>query len=148
MTTTTTTWSDVAAAAAPSDSQDATADRPRVHARMRAREYRSLPVAGKVADVARTAAGDLASAWWMPASLPTLQQAWADRMPDRERVPGGNEALYRGWVAYNHTVGLVVPAVAVLIVGLLTPLVWAARHPARLGLAVALITPLIVLLAQ
>lgn len=142
-----TTLSDVFAAAAPADSHEATPNRPRVHARMRTREYRSPRVVSKVADVARTAGADLVSAWWMPASLPTLQRAWADRMPDRETVPGGNEALYRGWVAYNHTVGLAVPAVAVLVVGLLTPLVWAARHPARLGLAIALITPLIVLLA-
>lgn len=148
MTTTTTTWGDVAAAAAPVDSPEAAPEKARVHARMRARGYRSLPVAGKVGDLARTAGADLRSAWWTPASLPTLAQAWAERMPDRDRVPGNNAVLYRGWVAYNHSIALAVPALALVVVGLLTPVVFAARHPARLGLAVVISIPLIVLLAR
>lgn len=148
MTTTTTTWSDVAAAAAPADSQEATPDRPRVHARMRARGYRSLPVAGKVADWAAVAGADFASAWWTPTSLPTLQTAWAERMPDRGRVPGDNGLLYAGWVVYNHTVALAVPAAVLAVVGVLTPLVWVARHPARLVLAALIAAPLVVLLAR
>lgn len=113
-------------------------DRARVHARMRAREYRSLPVVGKVAgifaDWAVQAWADLRAAWWTPASLPTLARAWSERMPDRERVPGNNGLLFGGWVLYSHTVGLAVPAAVAALVGVLAPVVWAARHPARLAL--------------
>ncbi len=80
---------------------------------------------------------DLVSAWWLPATIPPLTRAWADRFPDRSRVPADNELLYRGWVVYNHTVGLAVPAVALLVVAVLTPAVWVFRHPARLLLAAA-----------
>lgn len=115
----------------------------RAHARMRAREYRSLSVWGKVKSVWDYLLDDIRSAWWMPASLPTLQRAWAARFPDRERVPGGNALLYGGWVAYNHTLGLALPAVALAAVGGLTALVWAARHPARLLLTGLITTALI-----
>lgn len=142
-----TTLSDAFAAAAAPETEDTAEEDPRVHARMRTREYRSLPVVGKVRDATRTAAADLRSAWWLPASMPTLGHAWADRMPDRDRVPGDNGALYVAWVAYNHTVGLIVPAVALLLVGALTPLVWTSRHPARMLLAAPIVTALIVLLA-
>jgi RES domain-containing protein len=77
---------------------------------------------------------DLRNAWFMPASLPTFKTAWVERMPDRDTVPGSNAALYAGWVAYNHTVGLLIPAVALAVVGTLTVLLWIARHPARLAL--------------
>ncbi len=77
---------------------------------------------------------DLHDAWWMPAALPTFQTAWAERWPDRDRVPGNNTALYVGWAAYNLSVGLIIPTVAVLLVGAITPILWIARHPARLAL--------------
>lgn len=80
----------------------------------------------------------VASAWWLPDTIPTLAEAWGGRVPDRSRVPADNEVLYRAWVVYNHTIGLAVPAVALLLVGVLTPAVWVARHPARLLLAAAL----------
>jgi hypothetical protein len=51
--------------------------------------------------------------------------------------------LYGGWVVYNHTVALAVPAVAVALVGALTPLVWVAQHPARLILAALIAAPLV-----
>lgn len=89
---------------------------------------------------ARQARTDLREAWWTPASLPTFSTAWAERMPDRERVPGNNSALYTGWLLYNHTVGLAVPLAALLIVGALTPILWLARHPARLLLAAVITT--------
>lgn len=124
----------------------------RARVRMRARGYRSLPVVDKIRDRVAVGVEDLRSAWWTPAALPTVQQAWAGRIPDRDTVPGGNAVLYAGWVVYNHTLGLAVPAVAVALVGLLTPLVWAARHPARLALALflyaALFGPAIYLLTK
>lgn len=144
------TISDVFAAAAPaaerSDSPEAAAGRVRVHARMRARGYRSLSVVRKIVDVAAVVWADLRSAWWTPVSLPTLRQAWAARMPDRDRVPGDNALLYRGWVAYNHSVALAVPALALALVGLLTPLVWAARHPARFVLTAVIVTSTVALI--
>ena len=85
---------------------------------------------------------DLRDAWWTPAALPTFQQAWAERMPDRDRVPGNNSALYALWVGYNHSIGLAVPLAAVLLVGALTPLLWIARHPARLALFLIISTAL------
>jgi hypothetical protein len=85
---------------------------------------------------------DLRDAWWTPASLPTFRTAWAERIPDRDRVPGGNAALYHGWTVYNHTIGLAAPLAALLIVGTLTPLLWIARHPARLLLAAVITTAL------
>jgi RES domain-containing protein len=88
---------------------------------------------------------DLRDAWFMPASLPTFSTAWAERMPDRDTVPGSNAALYAGWVLYNHSVGLLIPAVALAVVGTLTVLLWIARHPARAALAVLLAVPLYLL---
>ncbi|MER7280453.1 hypothetical protein ABT369_39050 [Dactylosporangium sp. NPDC000244] len=88
---------------------------------------------------------DLRDAWWTPASLPTFSTAWAERMPDRDRVPGGNAALYASWVAYNWSVGLAVPLAALAVVGLLTPILWIARHPARLLLAAVITTALVAL---
>lgn len=115
----------------------------------RARDYRSLPVVGKlagwVAGWALQAWADLRSAWWTPQSLPTVRRAWSERIPDRGRVPGDNPLLYGGWLVYNHTVALVVPLAATVVVGALTPLVWAARHPARLALLSLAATASIVL---
>lgn len=115
----------------------------RAHTRARARDYRSLSVLSKTRYIASTVWADIRSAWWWPQSLPTFRQAWAERFPDRERVPGGNALLYGGWTAYNHTLGLLLPAVAVVIVGAATGLVWAARHPARLLLTGLITTALI-----
>jgi hypothetical protein len=115
---------------------------------MHAREYRSLSVVRKVNEYGAIMWADLRSAWWTPASLPTLQRAWAERLPDRERVPGDSAVLYGGWVVYNHTVALVVPAVALVVVGALTPLVWAARHPARLALLAVPATAMVALIVK
>lgn len=116
-------------------------ERARAHDRMRAREYGSRSVlVNSFAGWGRQTWADLRDAWFMPASLPTFQRAWAERMPDRDTVPGSNGALYAGWVAYNHSVGLVIPAVALAVVGLITPLLWIARHPARLLLTAVITT--------
>jgi hypothetical protein len=106
-------------AAMPDGSPAVPQERAGVHARMRARGYRSLSVLGKVHGWGAVAWADLRAAWWTPQSLPTLQQAWAGRMPDRERVPGDNALLYRGWVFYNHTVGLAVPAAVLIVLAVL-----------------------------
>jgi len=131
------------AAAVPAPSESAAG----VRVRGRAREgYRSPTVmVNGLVGWGRQTWADLRDAWWTPASLPTFQTAWAERMPDRDTVPGNNTALYYSWVAYNHTVGLAVPATVILLVGALTPLVWLARHPARLLLAAVITTALIAL---
>jgi hypothetical protein len=124
------------AAAVPSKPK--AAPNAQAHARMRARA--SVPsVTGRF----NIMWADLRSCWWMPASLPTVAQAWRERVPDLSRVPAENLVLHRAWVIHNHTVGLAVPVVAIGVVGLLTPLVWVARHPARLILTLALLTPLV-----
>jgi hypothetical protein len=115
--------------------------RARVATTQRDRKYLGLLAAG-----VRTAVLDLRAAWWIPASLPTLRQAWTQRIPDRATVPGDNSVLYAGWIAYNHTIGLLVPTVALAVVGGLTPVVWAARHPARLILTALIAVPLYVLI--
>lgn len=125
---------DVAAAAGPATPAERT-ERARPHARMRALGYGSRSVlVNSFVGWGRQAGADLRDAWFMPASLPTFQRAWAERMPDRDTVPGSNGALYAGWVLYNHTVGLAIPTVALALVGAITPLLWIARHPARLAL--------------
>lgn len=133
---------DVAAAdvaAAPA----AQSDRARVRARVaRARVSPRSVLVNSFAGWGRQTWTDLRDAWFMPASLPTFRTAWLERMPDRDRVPGSNAALYAGWVAYNHTVGLVIPAVALAVVGLITPLLWIVRHPARLLLTAVIVTAL------
>lgn len=132
----------VAAAAGPA-APTVRLEKARPHARMRAREYGSRSVmVNTFVGWGRQAASDLRDAWFMPASLPTFKVAWAERMPDRDTVPGSNAALYAGWVAYNHTVGLLIPAVALAIVGALTPILWIARHPARLLLTAVITTAL------
>lgn len=132
--------------AAAADTAAATAAptvRARVHARMRARGYDSRSVmVNTFVGWGRQTWADLRDAWWTPASLPTLRTAWTERMPDRDRVPGDNSVLYAGWVAYNWTVGLAVPLAALAVVGTLTPLLWIARHPARLLLAAVITTAL------
>lgn len=116
-----------------------TAGGARAHARMRTRG----PIVRRVTAWLNIMWADLRDCWWLPASIPPLRKAWAERVPDLSRVPGENPALHRAWVVYNHTLGLLAPAVAVGIVAALTPAVWIVLHPARLGLALLLLTPLV-----
>ncbi len=106
----------------------------RPHARMRPRDT-SVP---RVTAAAKVMWSDLQGSWWLPSSVPTVVEAWRTRWPDRDKVPGGSDALYVAWAVYNHTLAL--PAVAVfnLLVGVLTPLLFVLRHPARLALAAVL----------
>jgi hypothetical protein len=46
-------------------------------------------------------------------------------------------------VIYNHTIGLAVPVLATALVGVLTPLLWIVAHPARLGLAITIVAPVL-----
>lgn len=118
-------------------------EKARPHARMRAREYGSRSVlVNTFVGWGRQTWSDLRDAWFMPASLPTFQVAWAERMPDRDTIPGSNAALYAGWVVYNHSIGFAVPLLALAIVGTLTPILWIVRHPARLLLAAIITTAL------
>lgn len=127
-------------AATPTGKTGATDESARMHARMRARGYRSLPVVGKIVDAFRVIWADLRSAWWTPLSLPTLSQAWAERFPDRESVPGGNALLYGGWVVYNHSVRLVGIAAGLAVIGAVAVTVFWFNHPARLLLAAIVAT--------
>jgi hypothetical protein len=86
---------------------------------------------------------DLRAAWWLPSSIPTVRRAWAQRVPDRDRVPGNSDLLYNGWLVWNHTIGLAVPVAATVIAGILAPLVFIAAHPARFALAALLVSTLI-----
>ena len=132
-----------AAAAAGPAAPTVRLEKARPHARMRAREYGSRSVmVNTFVGWGRQTWSDLRDAWFMPASLPTFQVAWAERMPDRDTVPGSNAALYAGWILYNHTLGLLIPAVALAVVGALTPILWIARHPARLLLTAVITTAL------
>jgi hypothetical protein len=127
-----------AVAATPSGKPAAASESAQVHARMRARGYRSPAVMRKIVDVARLIWADICSAWWTPASLSTLAAAWADRIPDREKVPGGNGLLYGGWLAYNHTLRLAFTALVLAGVGGLSLFGWIAQHPARLVLTLTI----------
>lgn len=129
----------------------------RVHARMRTRddslpsvtaaaavdtpdEAAKEPLADRFGDWFAAVAADFRTAWWTPDSLPTLSQAWREAFPDRSRVPGDSPFLYWPWVVYNH-VALLVPLLALVVVGVLTPAVWIVRHPARLALAAIIAAP-------
>lgn len=142
----TTTFSDVFEAAElggmPGGSPEVDDDRARLGPGPRARISTTEgdgKIWARVTSWGATVAADIREAWWTPPSLPTVQQAWTRRMPDRTAVPGGNGLLYGGWVAYNHTIGLAVPAVATALIGALAMFVWAAVHPARFLLAATII---------
>ncbi len=131
--------------AVPGVAAAATADRitlekkARVGPRARAQE----PSVHRVTAFRRVVWADLRASWWLPASVPTVKRAWAQRVPDRDRVPGNSDLLFRGWVVWNHTVGLAVPVAATVIAGVLAPLVFIAAHPARAALATLLIAILL-----
>jgi hypothetical protein len=134
-------------AAMPDGSPKIAPTAPQVRARMRARGYRSPSVKDKLVGLWDTLSADLRSAWWTPTSLPTVARAWSERMPDRAKVPGDSRLFYGVWVLSNHTVGLLVPAAVTGLVGALTPLVWAARHPARLLLAASIVVTVVALIS-
>ena len=102
----------------------------RPHVRMRAQDA-SVP---RVTAAAKVMWSDLLESWWLPGSIPTVAKAWSDRFPERDRVPGGSDALWMAWAVYNHAVMLPVVALLNVAVGVLTPLVWALLNPVRLAL--------------
>lgn len=97
--------------------------------------------AGRLAAAGRRAAeiirGDIAGSWLWDAAPPTLRDLWITRRPDLSRVPGEHRALHIAWTGYAH---VVIPVFAVL-----AAVLWILHHPARLLLAVALLTPLVVM---
>ncbi len=101
---------------------------------------------GKVIRAAKVVWSDVRDSWWLPASVPTVAKAWSERWPDRDRVPGGSEVLYTAWAAYNFAALLPV-ALFNLLVGVLTPLMFVLRHPARLALALLIAVPIVVAVA-
>ncbi len=100
-----------------------------------------------VTAAAKVVWSDLRESWWLPASVPTVVKAWADRFPERDRVPGGSDALWMAWAVYNHAVMLPVVALMNLTVGLVTPVVWVLLNPARLALLLLVAVPLVVAVA-
>lgn len=136
------TVSDAFAAANPAAAVDGmrkpSPGRAGARARVHTRGYRSPAVVGKVRGWSATAWVDLRSSWWTPASLPTLSQVWAERNPSLDRVPARHRGLWLAWRAYAHVVPPLVVLMVTGLLGVLTPLVWVARHPARLLLALAL----------
>ncbi len=101
---------------------------------------------GKVVRVAKVMWADLCDSWWLPASVPTVVEAWRDCEPDLDRVPGGSELLRTAWMAYNYA-ALVPVALFNLLVGVLTPVLFVLRHPARLALALLVVVPVVVAVA-
>ena len=77
---------------------------------------------------------DLAAAWVWFCRPPTLAELWSGVVPDRDRVPARNAALWVAWIGFN-VVTLPVFAVA-------WPALWVLAHPARLVLAAAVAVPL------
>lgn len=79
--------------------------------------------------------GDADASWWARRSAPTLREVWAVRMPALDRVPGRSRGLWVAWLLFNHAVAI--PATVVL-----NPLMFVLQHPARLLLALVLLSPL------
>lgn len=131
------------AAAVPAAAPITLEKRARVGPRARAQG----PILHRVTAAFDRFGGDVAASWWLPSSIPTVKTAWRERIPDRDSVPGNSELLFRGWVVWNHTVGLLVPLLAAAVAGLLAAPVFVVRHPARLALAVVLVAPVVAAVA-
>lgn len=82
----------------------------------------------------RTVRADVVGAWAWFCRPPTLAELVAARVPDRDRVPGRNVALWVGWAVYNHLLAAVF--------ALAYPVLFVAAHPARVLLAAVLAVPL------
>lgn len=104
------------------------------HARMRARTA-SVP---RVTAAAKVMWSDLRGSWWLPASVPTVARAWAQRWPDRDRVPGNSEPLYVAWAVWNLAIALPAAVLATAVAGLLAPALFVLSHPARAAFAALL----------
>lgn len=101
----------------------------------------------RVTTAAKVVWADLRESWWLPESIPTVVDMWRDRTPDVDRVPGGSELLHRAWSVYNVAVALPVVALLNLLVGVLTPVVFVLRHPARFLLAALVVAPIVAAVA-
>jgi hypothetical protein len=141
----TTTYSEVFPAAEPlgmpSGSPEAATDRPRVDAHARARlatTQRDGKILARVRRAGHTVAADFRTAWWTPASLPTVAHVWHNLTPDIERVPGKSDVLQGFWTAYNIFVALPAVLLATGLIGALSTAAWVLTNPARAGLAFVL----------
>jgi len=106
--------------------------RTRAHdARARARLQITLRVGKQIRD-------DLANAWVWTDTPPALAELVSARVPNAELVPGTNTPMWMAWTVYSHVVA--VPASAVLYA-----LAWLLQHPARAGLATAVVLPLTIM---
>ena len=145
---TATTYSDAFPAADIGSGPAVEAERARVDAHARAR----IPATERDGKISRlrgfvgTVWSDIRSAWWAPASLPTVRQAWTQRVPDRTRVPGDNGLLYGGWWVYNHFAALPLITVITGVVGALGVAGWVLLNPARIGLAIVIAAPIAALI--
>lgn len=92
---------------------------------------------GVVRRTARVVTSDVAGAWVWRGSPPTLRDLWAERIPDIDRVPAANVALWAGWVVFNH--------LALLWTAALSIPLWVLQHPMRTALAALLAAPLVLL---
>jgi hypothetical protein len=80
---------------------------------------------------------DLAGAWVWRGQPPTLLDLWRRRIPSLDAVPGGNKTLWVGWIAWNHA--------ALMPTAVIATLLWVLQHPARAGLATAVVVPIVLM---
>lgn len=118
--------------ASAGDGSEGARTRARVRARLAATDGdgKSSRLAAALARAAHTAVSDVAGAWPWRGTPPTLAELVAVRVPDRDRVPGRNLALWASWVVFNH---VMLPVFAVAY-----PVLWVLAHPARFVLAAVL----------
>lgn len=109
----------------------------RAHVPARAKGYRSLPVVGKVIDWFRTWQADADGFWVWDGRPPTPRELWRQRIPDRDRVPGRNAALWWLWIVANHAVLPLACFAAFLL--------WLLLHPLRLVLAAVVGGPIVLI---
>jgi hypothetical protein len=84
--------------------------------------------AGRLRDAVQKARADFAASVFVNGRPPSYRELWQQRRPPIERVPSGNKALWRGWVAYNH--------VRLLAAAPLYAAIYLFGHPARLAATV------------
>lgn len=97
----------------------------------------AVPAMNVVKPALSAARSDLANAWVWRGSPPTLADLWANRVPDREAVPGQNRALWTAWIVFNH--------LALIWTALLAVPLWVLQHPARTLLAAAVVAPIVLI---
>jgi hypothetical protein len=87
-----------------------------------------------------TVRGDFTGSPFLTGQPPSLGRMWAARRPEPERVPGrcetrGSRALRAAWTVWN--------VAAVVVLAPLYGLAHVLTHPARVGAAALLLTPVV-----